>query len=192
MPKIKTKRDDILRPKEVEEMLKSATLEPWLQCLVALLWLFGKRISEIIKLQRKDLWIEDNYLYVRFTVSKKASRKALAVPKPFLKRKTVKHPYVKYVISYLQEIKKEEAYVFASQRSSYGYISRQHAYNKIKELNPKAWCHLFRESLATSMAEHGATEEELLHWFDWDRVDTAHEYVKRGTKLTEKWSDRAY
>jgi len=59
-----------------------------------------------------------------------------------------------------------------------------------RKANPNAWFHLFRESLATKMAEHGATEEELMHWFDWDRVDTAHEYVKRGTKLTEKWAER--
>jgi hypothetical protein len=42
------------------------------------------------------------------------------------------------------------------------------------------------------MAEKGATEEDLMHWFDWDRVDTAHEYVKRGTKLTEKYSERTW
>ena len=34
--------------------------------------------------------------------------------------------------------------------------------------------------------------EKIMHWFDWDRVDTAHEYVKRGTKLTEKWAERTW
>jgi len=33
------------------------------------------------------------------------------------------------------------------------------------------------------MAERGATEEELMAWFDWDRYDTAHGYVKGGPKL---------
>lgn len=60
----------------------------------------------------------------------------------------------------------------------------------LKKVYPFVWWHLFRESLATQMAEKGATEEELMHWFDWDRVDIAHEYVKRGSKLTEKWSER--
>ena len=85
-----------------------------------------------------------------------------------------------------------EAYVFPSERSSSGYMSRIQAYRIVKDLNSKAWLHLFRESLATKMAEEGASEEELMHWFDWDRVDTAHEYVKRGTRLTEKWSDRTF
>lgn len=28
-----------------------------------------------------------------------------------------------------------------------------------------------------------------MHYFDWDRVDTAHEYVKRGTKRMDKGKD---
>jgi len=36
------------------------------------------------------------------------------------------------------------------------------------------------------MAERGATEEELMSWFDWDR------YVKGGPKLTEKWAERTW
>jgi hypothetical protein len=42
------------------------------------------------------------------------------------------------------------------------------------------------------MAEMGATEEELMHWFDWSDPRVAHEYVKRGTKLIEKWADRTW
>ena len=190
IPRIKTKRDDILRTSEISDMLEASRFEPWLQCLICILAIFGKRISEVIRLKRSDVWFDDEYLYARFSVLKKASRKATAVPKTYLKRKTRKHPFTKPIIQYLIQI--EKGYIFPSNRSAYGYISRVHAWNKIKAVNPKAWCHLFRESLATSMAEHGATEEELLHWFDWDRVDTAHQYVKHGTKLTEKWSDRAY
>ena len=48
------------------------------------------------------------------------------------------------------------------------------------------------ETLVTKMVEHGVTEEELMHWFGWDRVDTTHQYLKRGTKLTEKWAERTW
>jgi hypothetical protein len=68
----------------------------------------------------------------------------------------------------------------------------QKAQYYLKKVNKNVWWHLFRESLATEMAERGATEEELMHWFDWSRADTAHQYVKRGIKLTEKWSDRDF
>jgi len=73
-----------------------------------------------------------------------------------------------------------------------GIMAPETALKVIKVLNPNAWTHLFRSSLATTMAEHSATEEELLNWFDWERVETAHGYVKRGTKLTERLSDRNY
>lgn len=210
MPLIKTIRDDVLRPHEIEAMIKKAKYDPGLQCLVALLAIFGKRISENITLKRKHLWIEEEYLCVRFHVLKKASVRAQPVPKLFLKRKTVKHPFVKYVRDYVVKISDPESFLFPSNRSragiiqvrnktsgkvySYqkmgGCITRQHAYNQLKNLNSKVWCHLFRHSLATDMAEHGATVADLMNWFDWDRVETAIGYVRRGTKLAEKWSDR--
>ena len=41
------------------------------KCLIALLWLFGKRISEVLRLKRKDLWFDEHFLYVRFSILKK-------------------------------------------------------------------------------------------------------------------------
>lgn len=189
MPKIKTKRDDILRPKEVEEMFSNAN-ENWLKCLIALLWIFGKRISEIICLRKQHFSIDENYLSVRFKVLKRREKEKSGVPPRFVKRIRIDHPYTKYITDYISKI--QSGFVFSSVRSSSGHISRQHAYNKIKAVNPEAWCHLFRESLATIMAEKGATEEELLHWFDWSGFQSAHKYVKRGTRLTKKWSDRRF
>jgi len=37
-----------------------------------MLWLFGKRISEILKLRIKDVWEENGELRVKFTIEKKA------------------------------------------------------------------------------------------------------------------------
>jgi len=45
-------------------------------------------------------------------------------------------------------------------------MSREQAYKIFKAINPKCWLHLFRHSVATEMAERGATEEELMSWFD--------------------------
>ena len=180
MPTIKTRRADILRKPEIQTMLKSS--EPWLACLIALAWIFGKRINELLRLTKEDIRQDNQFLYVRFHVSKKKTRTDQPIPKPFLKRITLNHPGVEYIETYLQQI--ESGPLF--------HCSRQLAHYYLKKVNPKAWFHLFRESLATEMAEHGATEEKLMHWFDWDRVDTAHEYVKRGTKLTEELSERTW
>ncbi len=195
MPKIKTRRKDILRKEELNELLEKADSYyngSRIQCLIALLWLFGKRITENLMLKRKDIFIKEGYLYVYFHVKKKHDRKAKPIPRRFLKRKTLRNPYTKFVVQYTEKITDPEAYVFPSERSAYGYMSRVQAYRIVKQLDPNAWLHLFRESLATKMAEEGASEEELMHWFDWDRVDTAHEYVKQGTRLTEKWSEKTF
>jgi len=189
MPKIKTKRNDILRQEEILETLEKAKDKPWLQCLIAIAWIFGKRINEILKLTKQDIWIAEGYLYIRFLVSKKKTRKDTPTPKPFVKRITLKHPGAVYIIQYIESI--NEGLLFLSHLKN-EQSRRVRTSQYLKEINPKVWWHLFRESLATEMAERGATEEKLMHWFDWDRVDTAHQYVKRGTKLTEELSERTW
>lgn len=184
MPKIKTKRNDILRQQEILEMLdKSKEVAAWLPCCIALLWMFGKRITEVLKLNRENVYRDRKYLYVQFTVLKKKTRKDQPTPKPYLKKINLKHLAIPHVLDYAEAIK--EGPLFPN-------MYREKARYYFRKVTTQAWFHLFRESLATEMAEHGATEEELMHWFDWDRVDTAHVYVKRGTKLTEKWSKRTW
>jgi len=192
------------------------------ECLIALLWLFGKRIYEVLQLKRKNIWIEGRYLYVRFLVLK--TKRKEVIPVAVLKRITLSNPYTKYVLQWLERIGEEpEKYIFPGhsrgktikvraklirafpdgsrdfytkeyiyERTRTGIMSPETAWKIVKFLNPKAWLHLFRESVATIMAEKEATEEELMHWFDWEKVETAHKYVKRGTKLVAKWAERKW
>jgi len=187
-----------------------------MKCIIALLWIFGKRINEILRLKREDIWIDDRFLYVRFTVSKKRHRREAPIPETYLKKIRLDHPYVPYILRWVERIR--EGYIFPSWsrakkvkvRTKYenregktvtgeyeyviegGHLTRQRVYQLLKKINPDAWLHLFRESLATYMAERGASEEELMHWFDWSDIRTAHKYVKRGTKLIEKWAERTF
>lgn len=247
MPLIKTQREDILRQPELDPMFEklsgqeeiSGSYEVMLhgerivqtfriycrmtECLIAMLWLFGKRIMEILVLKRKNVWVEGHFLYARFFVLKK-KRAHEVIPVTTVKKITLSNPYTKYVLDYLdrlgedpekpmfpgrsrgktftvratlfkkmedgstREVLKQYKYT----RTIKGIMCPEVAWKVVKSLNPSAWLHLFRESVATTMAEHEATEEELMHWFDWERVETAHKYVKRGTKLIEKWSERKW
>lgn len=217
MPTIKVKRNDILRPKEVLQTVEKAKdfKLDWLACLIGLTNVFGKRISECISLKKDQITQDTKFLYVRFHVGKKRD-KDRPIPIFHIKKKTLQHPLMPYIISYVDQI--QDGYIFPSNRSRQtgvnkmkiklkngevknvgyaysvegGFISRQLALYYLKKVAPDWWWHLARESLATRMAEEGATEEELMHWFDWSRVDMAHVYVKRGTKLTEKWSERTW
>jgi integrase len=207
-PRIKTVRSDILRGNEIEAMINQAglTYDLSIQCLIALLWLFGKRISEVIALKRKDIYVKNDMLYVRFTVLKKKKiglrrdREVKpwleTIKKQYLKNITLEHSFTKYVLQYIEEPRfyKEEGYkkTLNEEALLFPGMYRTKAWRYIKHLDPKAWLHLFRESLATTWAEEGSTEEDLMHWFDWDRISTAHEYVKRGTKLIEHMAKRTW
>ena len=219
LPVIKVRREDVLRREEIDLMLERAGevyMGERLQCIIALAWLFGKRIKEILRIRREDVWTDDKYLYVRFLVEKKRSRGEFPISRFYTKKINLSNPYVPYVLNWINKV--SSGYLFpgntkprilkvkAKYRDSTGRIVEKEYYYKlegghlsdarlrqlIKEINPKAYWHLFRESLATHMAEHGATEEELMHWFDWSDPRIAHEYIKRGTKLIEKWADRTW
>jgi integrase len=216
MPIVKTRRRDVLRPNEIlktVETAKSLGLD-WLSCAISLCCIFGKRVNEVLSLKRDQVLWNENFLIVRFIVGKK--RRQTPIPEFYVKRKTVKHPLFPYIRDYVEPIK--EGYIFPSGRAEQtirqtvqikrkdgslkecnyeyhvpgGYIGRELAWYYLKKVAPNWWWHLARESLATRMAEEGATEEELMHWFDWETPASAHKYVKRGTKLTEKWSERTW
>lgn len=165
-----------------------------------------------MSLKRDQVIINEDFVIIRFRVGKKRENDE-PIPHFFMKRKTLKHPLTRYITQYVQTLK--DGYIFSFNRQpqttkqtikvkrkdgtikkceySYelpgGYMSRQLALYYLKKIAPDWWFHLCRESLATSMAEHGATEEELMHWFDWETPASPHKYVKRGIKLTEKWSE---
>lgn len=160
MTNVTTERSGILRQDEIISTLdKSREVGPWLTCLIALAWAFGKRISELLKVQAEDIRTDDQFLYVNFYVSKKRKKTQQGIPREYLKRITLQHPSVPFILDYWQEVKTGPLF----------NVSQQLARYYLKKANKQAWWHLFRHSLATEMAEHGADVLELVNWFDWDK-----------------------
>ncbi len=235
MPLYRIQRDDVLRKEEIDSLLNQCTQNlidgkkviekeyglfpikfspPMIQCFIALEWLFGKRIRETLRLRRQDVYWDDEYLCVNFTVQKKKNRKATSAPQRTLKKISLSNPYTRYIIDYVSTI--TDGWIFKGAKGrrektvywkddegkiikSYHYVdedegrlSQEYALQILKALDMNICCHLFRHSLATLMAEHEATQEDLMNWFDWDRVDTAHNYVRGGPRMTKKWSDRTW
>ncbi len=230
MPAIKAQRQDVMRPAELENMLRRLDGKEEItgeyathirgklvtqtfkidcamaQCILAMLWIFGKRITEVVRLKRRDIWSDGLFLYARFTVLKK--KKKAVIPITYVKRIRADHPYAHYVLDFVAKIGDKEAYVFPGETrkrkirvkmpkktyeyatSDAGHISSNKVWKIVKFLDSLAWCHLFRHSVATIMAEEGATESELMSWFDWTDPKVAHGYVSRGPKLTERLSER--
>jgi integrase len=176
MPVIKVKRKDVLRQKEIEATLKQA--DPRMQCLIGLLWGFGKRISENLLLEREEIYIEKGFLMVRFHVLKKRVKDQV-----YLKALNINHPAVAYILPYLDTVK--EGPIFPG-------LTRQLALYYLKKINPNSYLHLFRRSLATEMSEHSYTVQQLMSWFDWTEPDVAVDYVQKGPGLTKELSERTW
>ena len=176
MPIVKTKRKDILRKKEIETLLKKAS--PEMQCLIAFLWAFGKRISEVLALNREDVFVANEFLHVRFQVLKKRKK-----GERYLKRLTLNHPATRHILSYVETM--HEGSLFPS-------MTRQLAWYYLKKLSKQIYPHLFRKSLATEMSERSYTVQQLMSWFDWSEPKVAMEYVSRGPGLTKELSERTW
>ena len=198
MPRYGYQRQDVIRPVELGEILdRAGSIEKlgipglgW-QALISIMWLFGKRVSEIINLRTQDVRVDGEYLYILFTVLKKRSFTDPGLRMPFQKRITLENPYTEFIVEWMERVEDQE-FLFPRSETKMGHIYRQYAHLVLKEIRPDISAHLFRHSLATQMAEDGATAYELVNWFDWDRTDTALEYVKRGGAMTERLSKRKW
>ena len=218
MPKITTLRAEMVmyRP-EWEQTLQTAEKESaWLSAWLGFCCIFGKRRNEICKLLRQNIWTQNGYLYVRFFVGKKRSRTSTIDQGPYTKKITLKHYAVPYILRYLETLEFKEGYIFPWKRPrkneltihtrfknrdgewetkeyhypvQQGYRSPQNVCHYIKKVNPSMWPHLGRHTVATRAAEDGATEYDIQNILDIS-ARTASKYVHRGTKLTERWSEK--
>lgn len=197
MPRYKYSREDVIRSDELREILMEAGGIKYLglpgqawQAFIAILWLFGKRVSEVIPLRVDEVGIEGGDLVIRFKVLKKREEPSV-IKRTYTKRITLENPFTKYVTDWRKEVINLK-FLFPRDQTKMGYIYRQYAHTVLKAISPKISPHLFRHSLATQMAENGATAYELVNWFDWDQTDSALKYIRRSGRLTQRLSDRKW
>jgi integrase len=211
MPLYKYSREDIIRQPELDEIIQKASEthayglpgSAW-SCLIGILWLFGKRISEVVPLKVDAVNVYEKHnpnpysretmevLSIRFNVLKKRRQSEPSVIRTFTKRVTLENPYTKLITYWVSIIGEKSIYLFPRPQTRTGHIYREYAYNVLKSISPNISSHLFRHSLASQMAEEGATAYELINWFDWDRTDTALEYIRRSGAMTERLSKRKW
>lgn len=187
-----------------------------IKCMLCLLYIFGRRLSGILKLRRSDFWIKRGYLYVRFKVLKKSRRVESLKSKTRVKRVNIEKQtkYVQHITTYVSRLQSKNAPLFPGYSQPHtkivkrkdesgkvlkvykyevnneGMMSRQQAYKIIKAINPNLYPHWFRHSLATQLAEEGIDQWQLMNWFDWDRFATAKRYVTGTAAMTRDISNR--
>jgi len=198
--KYKYKRNDVIREDEYSDIIDQASLVQYLGlggkawvALISIMWVFGKRIGEIVGIRTKNVFVtKSEELGIRFYVLKKNKINDPGILTPFTKLITLSNPYVEPIVSYWKDVRDTEVFLFPRSTTKTGHIYRQYVHTVLKLISPKISSHLFRHTLATRMAEMGATSHQLVSWFDWDKVDTALEYVKRSGKLTKVLTEREW
>jgi integrase len=75
----------------------------WLVAVLAIDWLTGKRINEILRLKRKDISNNQHEIKIKFLVGKKRSRGTPIEMQPYQKARNIAHKAVPYILKYLQE-----------------------------------------------------------------------------------------
>lgn len=200
MGKIKSLRDDIVRPTEARVLLKMAGIEkgpvrgPYLQAVLGFLIGYGKRISEILVLRRAEVRIEEDFINTRFLILKRAPVSGVL---PYRWKKLARSHYAcEFIEPWVKSRPSPGSYVFPSLRTrsmtTPGHISRQCIWSWLKDLDPDIWPHLFRHSLATQLGEEGATAYELKAFFDWGSIRTSEKYVRETPIIRDKWTRREF
>jgi len=115
MPKHKIKRQEEISTEDWKQILKLARelnfsqasqvpkLQHWFSAVLAIIWLTGKRINEVLQLRRKHIILTPDQIRIKFFVGKKKSRKTPIEQMPFQKARTIKHQAVSYILEYLKE-----------------------------------------------------------------------------------------
>jgi integrase len=134
MPKHKLEREDEVPTENWQKILSlseqidytQAKLVPpfqyWLTCVIAIDWLTGKRINEVLSLHRKDITFTQTEIRIKFKIGKKKNRRSPIELMPYQKARNINHKAVVYIKKYLEEFDiktlpkiAKKAYLFPSE-----------------------------------------------------------------------------
>lgn len=188
------------------EFICETIKQPRDNCLLALLYLSGRRINEILHLQKQDFKIEDKRIsFETFnekdwhsTQSGEYTVKRYVVFKDFKKRKTPPfkgykyyrriRPHwrtdsesgkclTKYLLQRLGSLV-EKDYVFKRLRGG-GHIHYQMAYKIVRHYIPDAWPHLFRHERFTEISKAYQDNPVGMHRYTFHkRFESTLKYIR--------------
>lgn len=164
-------------PMTLEESL--ATIEgadsPALKAILSILWVFGCRINEAMKLEKRDFGIFEKTLRVRIPLSKKKDPSAFHVL-----RASLSTPGIAPLLAFLE----------ASEDGKLFWMSISTVKRKLRRINPNTSTHWFRHTRATRLSEETDNVLELVDWFGWADARPAMAYVQMSGKLAARLSDK--
>lgn len=167
-------RKDPMSQEEALKTIEDADTLP-LRALFAILWIWGPRINEAIRLQKRDFTIFDKSIRVRMPLSKKGDPQAF-----HMLRAGISTPGIAPLLEYLQ----------ASQDGRLFPMSIRTVGRKLHRINPNTSPHWFRHTRATRLSEETDNVLELVDWFGWADARPAMAYVQMSGKLAARLSDK--
>lgn len=192
MPIIKIAPRDPMTIAEVANMVARAKCQRD-KALVSVLFLTGQRISEILKLTRKDVIVDPsrpNRIIISFLIQKRKRKRIkdnvyVPVTNPLIPRHRIpldmSLPFMGDFVKWVNNFSEPDVRIFK--------ITRQHAWAIIKALNPNTFPHFFRHTKISMLAEKGASGPELMTWAGWSDLRPAGRYLSRSEKQIEKYAD---
>lgn len=114
-----------------------------------------------------------------------------------VKRRRIDYPLVPFILKWREQVPDvepgEKAKFIFPPSSSPGifhsasssplwdkHVSRRTPWQVLNKWAKDYWPHLLRHGLATRFAGQGASEFDLMDWFDWTRYETAKRYIQLG------------
>lgn len=188
--KPKTDPDELPAPKEVKELVQTASHKRD-EALIFLLWDTGGRIGEVLNLKWKDLRFGEQLTKVRFRESKTGERKVpIRESVETLKEWRREHP----------RSSEPDSHVFVNLRNrqrqedkDYPQMTYSAASNRIRKISKDAGLdcktnpHAFRKGRATYLASQGMNQAQLCEYFGWVQgSDQAATYIRMANKDLEK------
>ncbi|MBA7485037.1 hypothetical protein ES707_20571 [subsurface metagenome] len=196
--KARVERKDVIGDEEFSAMMQKANkiLEQFYRlrtlALLCILRLTGKRRSEVARLEVSDFKIEEGFLHVTFTLSKK--RKKTTITKRSTKSIPLSDPLTKPIIEYLEYLENldpQPRYFFPQTKRMWGQefvinsnqrISGRQIFNLVRKVSDRVWCHLFRETAAAEIVKSDPTiigAFKVQRRLDLESVQTGFNYVRR-------------
>lgn len=157
----------ILPKIQIKEKKKLQVIPTWFSCVLAIIWLTGKRVNEVLSLRRRQIIFINDEIRIKFFVGKKRSRGSPLELQPYQKARNIKHQAVPYIQEYLEifdQFFKESDYLFSAKTQPRHRIihtkfingqqkeeTRQYDYDDyggyVYEENARYWLKLINEKL---------------------------------------------
>ena len=177
MPTYGYKRDP-LTPEEVGRMVSEADT-PAFRALIIVLWLYGMRIGEALRLEKKDFTIYRRSMTLHIALEKKRKDGS-----PLIAAHNVKlsdnAPYYQNLSEFIQ----------ASPDGRLFPLSRWTARRKVKKLLNECSPHFFRHSRASRLAAQTDNVLELVDWFGWADPRPAMRYIQMSGRFASRLSSK--